>query len=163
MKKIEARYFELYKTVDAYCRERLESGEPSGKKGEPIYGVSAYIASMESIDPEVRQRFPDWDATYKKLKHLRWIRTEIAHSTEEIECDKTDYDDLAAFYEQLKAGTDILSRAAAAPPPKKAAKPTRPNKTKEPTVPDSPKREKSPLWWLLFLIVVAVILLIRFI
>ncbi len=98
MRMLEAKYLGLYKQVEAVCVERL-----SGK-----YGVTEYITHMENAGNE-KARVPGWDVAYKKLKHLRWIRTKIAHETGDSECSKEDYRDLKAFQKLLKRKKDPLS------------------------------------------------------
>lgn len=94
MNEIDNTFFEEYKRLDKLCMDLLSSKS----------GVSEYISQMET------SRFgqyyiPSWDNDYKTLKHLRWVRNQIAHDTMggtiSDECDLTMVRD---FY------TRILSR-----------------------------------------------------
>ena len=114
MRMLEAKYLSLYKQVEAICVERF-----SGK-----YGVTEYITHMENAGNE-KTRVPNWDIAYKKLKHLRWIRTRIAHETEDSQCEKTDFQDLKLFFKLLKRKKDPLSLLQVAKSGKKVKAPSK--------------------------------------
>lgn len=111
MLNIEGDFFTLYKSVDAICRDMFGGHHYYNDKGEEVFGLSAYIKVMETESNKYRSYCPDWDAQYKKLKRLRWIRTQIAHEVGASECTKADLDDLKTFYNQLMNQTDILAKA----------------------------------------------------
>ncbi len=112
MLRIENEFFTLYKSVDAICRDMFRDERHFNGKGEEVFGVSAYIRIMEEADPSISGVFPEWNDYYKTLKHLRWLRTQIAHSTEVSQCSEDDLKDLKAFHSQLLKQTDILARVA---------------------------------------------------
>lgn len=70
MNNTENRFFEQYKKLDNLCKDLLNNNQ----------GVSAYIKEMEKIPIFERQLVKSWDSDYKMLKHIRWIRNNIAHS-----------------------------------------------------------------------------------
>ena len=110
MLRIENEYFTLYKSVDAIRRDMFREERHFNGKGEEVFGVSAYIRIMEEEDPSISAVFPEWKDYYKTLKHLRWLRTQIAHSTEVSQCSADDLKDLKSFHSQLLKRTDILAR-----------------------------------------------------
>lgn len=69
MKASDNAFFEEYKRLDKLCSDAYAC---SG-------GVSEYIARMERKAAQGRRHTDSWDADYKKLKHVRWVRNRIAH------------------------------------------------------------------------------------
>jgi len=63
-------FFEAYKHLDKLCCEVLNCSN----------GVSTYIEQMEA-SPSGRRLVPAWDSDYSALKHIRWVRNQIAHDT----------------------------------------------------------------------------------
>lgn len=70
MEILDNEFFEAYKRLDKLCREIFDCKN----------GVSEYISQMENM-PNGRYRIASWDSDYKMLKHLRWLRNQIAHDT----------------------------------------------------------------------------------
>ena len=99
MRRLEQQFLESYKKAESLCNKRFSAQ----------YGVSEYLSRMESAAPEKR-RIAGWDDTYKTLKHLRSIRTKIAHETGDSGCEKNDCLDLKNFYRSLTRKRDPLSR-----------------------------------------------------
>ena len=62
-------FFEEYKRLDRLCGDMYRRQN----------GVSAYIADMEENAAAGQFRILNWNDDYKMLKHVRWIRTKIAH------------------------------------------------------------------------------------
>lgn len=92
---------EEYKYLDKTCREMYNAEK----------GVSAYIDQMDATPMSVRYRIAGWDDDYRQLKHIRWLRNQIAHSTGYVECTPTDLEWLRAFYRRLLEGQDPLAKA----------------------------------------------------
>lgn len=69
MKSSDVKFLEAFKRLEAACNERFSCQS----------GVSEYIARMERADARGRAVVPDWAADYKALKHLRWVRNQLAH------------------------------------------------------------------------------------
>ena len=171
MREIENDFFTLYKSVDAICRDLFRGEHYYNDKGEELFGLSAYIKSMEEKKDSVCARFPEWNEEYKTLKRMRWLRTQIAHSVEISECGEADLDALECFYQQLLSQTDILARASrwktqpaherrkAAASPKSPAKPTQtPSKPpKDSDAPSSRRADRRSFAWLWILVLAAVI------
>ena len=69
MTNLEMEFFEEYKSVDNICRDMYQAEQ----------GVTEYINQMEAMDLQGSRRVVNWNEKYKKLKHLRWLRNQIAH------------------------------------------------------------------------------------
>ncbi len=102
MNKLDTEYLDKYKKLDEMLAKRFEL-----KYG----GVSEYIKRMEQMPEKKAAQIAGWKADYKKLKHLRWVRNQIAHSTESACADKTDYADLGEMANRFAKKTDPLSAA----------------------------------------------------
>ena len=111
MNNIESNYIDLYKSVDSICKDVFRNERHFNDRGEEVFGVSAYVETMGSYRYSASSRPQDWDAWYKKLKRMRWLRNTIVHDSGTSECDEEDYDDLKRFYGELMSGNDILARA----------------------------------------------------
>lgn len=82
MDTIQIVFLEEYKYVDAICRDMLGSEK----------GVSAYIDPLDETPMTVRYWIAELNDEYRQLKHIRWVRNQIAHSTEYVECTQNDLD-----------------------------------------------------------------------
>lgn len=91
MDAIQIELLEEFKYVDAICRDMLSAEK----------GVSTYIEQMDATPMAVRCRIAAWDDDYRQLKHIRWLRNQIAHSTEYVECTQVDLNWLKAFHNRL--------------------------------------------------------------
>ena len=74
-------------------------------------GVSAYIEQLEETPMTVRCWITEWNDEYRQLKHIRWLRNQIAHSTEYVECTQVDLDWLKGFHNRLLTQQDLLAKA----------------------------------------------------
>lgn len=101
MDAIQIELLEEYKYVDAICRDMLGT-----KKG-----VSAYIEQLDETPMTVRYWITEWNDEYRQLKHIRWLRNQIAHSTESVECTQSDLDWLMGFHNRLLTQQDLLAKA----------------------------------------------------
>ncbi|MDE5593349.1 MAG: hypothetical protein K2I75_05385 [Clostridiales bacterium] len=75
-------------------------------------GVSAYIKEMESIPFDEQTVVDNWDNVYRQLKHLRWMRNQLAHELDintEF-CEQDDIDCVVGFYNSILSGVDPLAR-----------------------------------------------------
>ena len=59
----------------------------------------------------VRYWITEWNDEYRQLKHIRWLRNQIAHSTGSIECSQSDLDWLKGFHNRLLTQQDLLAKA----------------------------------------------------
>ena len=101
---MDAKQIELleeYKYVDAICRDMLGAEK----------GVTAYIEQLDETPMTVRYWITEWNDEYRQLKHIRWLRNQIAHSTEYVECTQSDLDWLKGFHNRLLTQQDLLAKA----------------------------------------------------
>lgn len=117
MNSIESELFDEFKFVDKICREMFNAEK----------GIGAYLYQMEMTPMSVNCRIPQWENDYKKLKHIRWIRNQLAHETGYVECTAEDVNWLKDFHRRLLNQQDPLAYAdrinRANQQPKRAAKP----------------------------------------
>ena len=101
MDAIQIELLEEYKYVDAICRDMF------GTKN----GVSAYIEQLDETPMTARYWITEWNDEYRQLKHIRWIRNQIVHSTGNVECTQSDLDWLKGFHNRLLTQQDLLAKA----------------------------------------------------
>ena len=90
-----------YKYVDKICREMLGTEK----------GVTAYIEQLDETPMTVRYWITEWNDEYRQLKHIRWLRNQIVHSTGNVECTQSDLDWLKDFHNRLLTQQDLLAKA----------------------------------------------------
>lgn len=59
----------------------------------------------------VRYWITEWNDEYRQLKHIRWLRNQIAHSTGSVECSQSDLEWLKGFHNRLLTQQDLLAKA----------------------------------------------------
>ena len=101
MDAIQIELLEEYKYVDAICRDMLGAEK----------GVSAYIEQLDETPVTVRYWIVEWNDEYRQLKHIRWLRNQIAHSTGTVDCTQSDLEWLKGFHNRLLTQQDILAKA----------------------------------------------------
>ena len=101
MNAIQIEFLDEYKYVDKICREMLGTEK----------GVTAYIEQLDETPMTVRYWITEWNDEYRQLKHIRWLRNQIAHSTEYVECTQSDLDWLKGFHNRLLTQQDLLAKA----------------------------------------------------
>ena len=101
MDAIQIELLEEYKYVDAICRDMFGAEK----------GVTAYIEQLDKTPVTVRYWITEWNDEYKQFKHIRWLRNQIAHSTESVECSQADVDWLKGFHNRLLTQQDLLAKA----------------------------------------------------
>ena len=101
MDAIQIELLEEYKYVDNICRDMLGAEK----------GVTAYIEQLDETPMTVRYWITEWNNEYRQLKHIRWLRNQIAHSTGYVECTQSDLDWLKDFHNRLLTQRDLLSKA----------------------------------------------------
>jgi len=101
MKAINIKFLEEYKSVDKFIKDSFGS----------VDGVSEYIRTMERI--EGNKSDEAWKDDYYKLKHMRWIRNQLAHevSIDSDICEREDLEWLCDFHARLKKCDDSLAKA----------------------------------------------------
>ena len=91
--------FSEYKRVDNICNDMF-----SGRGG-----ISQYIAEMEKVPSYSHSIVPSWDTDYRSLKHIRWLRNQIAHSSTATDCNENDVEWLEDFHNRLLERQDPLA------------------------------------------------------
>lgn len=99
MQELEAKFFDEYKRLDALCRDMLNAER----------GVSEYIEQMETARAEGERLVPGWKDDYYALKHLRWLRNQIAHEAGAAGCEAGDLARLRAFHSRALKQQDPLA------------------------------------------------------
>ncbi len=93
-------FFEAYKKLDRLCSDLYTEKN----------GISAYIADMESKTAMGRYLVPSWDSDYKSLKHVRWVRNQIAHESDVLQLSETsDLSFVQDFYDRILSEADPLT------------------------------------------------------
>ena len=96
MNEKEIQLFVEFKKLDNLCKDLLSSEK----------GVTSYIEEMENTPLSKQMLVSDFDETYKMLKHVRWIRNDIAHGNGNSECEQEDIDFVCDFYKKILSRTD---------------------------------------------------------
>lgn len=99
MMYLSLEFQEEYKCLDRLCKDYLSSTE----------GVSEYIRQMESTSLRDRQYVFTWENDYKQLKHIRWVRNQLAHEVGTLNsdvCTEDDFDWVQSFYHRIMNGSD---------------------------------------------------------
>ena len=99
MDNIEILFFEEYKKLDNLCKDLFKSDR----------GVSQYIEEMECTPLSKSRLVGLWQGDYKMLKHVRWIRNNIAHNNDYSGCNKSDVKSVQNFYQKIINQKDPFS------------------------------------------------------
>ncbi len=99
MTNLEMEFFEEFKSVDNICKDIFQSQQ----------GVTEYINQMEENDLRGSRSVPNWNEKYKMLKHLRWLRNQIAHDSGVPDLMESDLLELQNFHKQLLKQNDPLA------------------------------------------------------
>lgn len=101
MQALDNEFFEAYKRLDRLCSDMYGCRS----------GVSQYIENMETQFSYGQFAIPAWEQSYKMLKHLRWVRNQIAHDSGQLQiCEEYDIHDVNEFYDGIISGQDPLTR-----------------------------------------------------
>ena len=99
MDNIEILFFEEYKKLDNLCKDLFKSDR----------GVSQYIEEMECTPFTKSRLVESWQDDYKMLKHVKWIRNNIAHNNDYSGCNKSDVKSVKDFYQKIINQKDPFS------------------------------------------------------
>ncbi len=94
---------ELYKKLDNLCKVCYNSQE----------GVSEYIRQMDKYMFDGKRFVQHWEIEYDSLKHVRWIRNQLAHEVGTLNSDIVEDDDIlfvSNFYDKIINANDPLSK-----------------------------------------------------
>lgn len=101
MLALDMAFFEEYKRLEKLCGDMFSSRQ----------GVSDYLSRMEALRSEGLFCVPSWDADYRLLKHIRWVRNRLAH--DDVSAQISEQADLAFvkdFYGRILSGRDPLAQ-----------------------------------------------------
>lgn len=119
-------FFEEFKRLETICNDMFSCKS----------GVTEYITRMEQSADRGRVFVDGWDADYKALKHLRWLRNQIAHDADVAGlCKQEDLTKLRHLHKRVLSQQDPLAVLTKASKPKTAAK----QKPKPAQTGDTPK------------------------
>lgn len=96
MDRLDMEFFDKYKDVDKFCGDMLSSDS----------GISEYIDQMEKTPASERRYVPSWERDYRMLKHLRYVRNQIAHANNDVISTEEDFFELNEFYDRLLNSTN---------------------------------------------------------
>ncbi len=100
MQLADNEFFEEYKRLDKLCSEMYSCQN----------GISEYIAQMESKSYQGQYSISSWDSDYKMLKHVRWVRNQIAHDSGIYQISEPeDMTFVRDFYNRIFSGQDSLT------------------------------------------------------
>ena len=140
-------FFEEYKRLDKLCSDMYSCQN----------GVSEYIFQMDNVYNSGLSYISSWSFDYKNLKHIRFLRNQIAHDPDIYQISKPeDLNFVKNFYSRIISGDDPLTLLRASKSQKKAVS----YNTK--TVDYKPAKQKSNAW-LFFAIVLLMLAIIYFI
>lgn len=101
MIELNVKFIDKYKQIDKICKDMFNCRE----------GVSEYIKKMEETPYSKKQKCYYFDDFYKQLKHLRWMKNQLAHEQpmDSDFCTEDDIDWLDDFYSNLLSCNDPLA------------------------------------------------------
>ena len=103
MHQADVEFLDKYKQLESLLRDMLHPQQGSN-------GVTEYINIMESTPYREQISVSNWDETYKELKHLRWVRNQIAHKSSSLPfSDEEDTVALNDFYESIMQLNDPIA------------------------------------------------------
>ena len=106
MNNCNSEFFDEFKRLDKLCREIY------GRSIDNKLGVTLYLEDMASKASTGAALVPNWKSDYNRLRRLRSIRNELAHSPNTFSqemCSKDDVEFIRSFYSRITSRTDPLS------------------------------------------------------
>ena len=98
MANFDMEFFSEYKAVEHICKDMYGDG-----------AVKAYIEETESCKSSEKIFINNWDKKLRTLKHLKWLRNQIAHENDSYEVTEQDIADIKAFHNDLLTQQDPLT------------------------------------------------------
>lgn len=100
MNQSDNLFFEAYKHLDKLCGDIFHCNN----------GISAYITEMENTI-QGQYKVSSWMSDYKSLKHIRWVRNQIAHDISGTSySDEADIEFTESFYDRIMQQKDPLAQ-----------------------------------------------------
>ncbi len=131
MQPADNEFFEEYKHLDKLCGDMYSCRN----------GISEYIDQMDNKSHRGYHLVPLWDSDYKMLKHIRWVRNQIAHDSGAYQVSESeDLEFVRNFYDRIFSGQDPLTLLRKE---EEKAAARRKNQNKQQTTPVQPPDEVS--------------------
>ncbi len=137
MNELDSEFFEAYKSLDRLCSDIYSC----------LNGVSEYIRDMESKASVGRYKISSWESDYKQLKHVRWVRNQIAHDSSISRISEpADLDFVRDFRKRILSGGDpiTLLRKAVEARPRAVSRIPRPAEDMRPVSSPPPYSRPTP-------------------
>lgn len=100
MQPADNEFFEEYKHLDKLCGDMYSCRN----------GISEYIDQMDNKSYKGSPLIPSWNSDYKMLKHIRWVRNQIAHDSGSYQVSEPeDLEFVRNFYDRIFSGQDPLT------------------------------------------------------
>lgn len=106
MNNLNYIFFDEFKKLDNVCKDIY------GHSSEGKLGVTLYLEKMDEMSDEGALRIDGWSSDYQRLKKLRHIRNELAHSENSFDnesCSQDDINFIVSFKERILTETDPIS------------------------------------------------------
>jgi len=106
MSSLNYKFFDEFKALDAILKDVCNS------LGENKLGVTLYLETMDKLFATGEAKVEGWKSDYNRLKKLRHIRNELAHSANSFSCDLCSSDDIdfvISFKERVLMEADPIS------------------------------------------------------
>ena len=100
MQPADNEFFEEYKHLDKLCGDMYSCRN----------GISEYIDQMDIKSYKGSPLIPSWNSDYKMLKHIRWVRNQIAHDSGSYQVSEPeDLEFVRNFYDRIFSRQDPLT------------------------------------------------------
>ena len=106
MSNCNSEFFDEFKRLDNLCRDIY------GRSADNKLGVTLYLEDMASKTSSGAMLVPNWKSDYNRLRRLRSVRNELAHSPNTFSqemCSKDDVEFIRSFHSRIMNRTDPLS------------------------------------------------------
>ena len=106
MNYLNYEFFDEFKSLDSLCRDIY------GKSSDNKLGVTMYLDDMDKQRYYGSLNVPGWMSDYKRLKAVRNLRNELAHSKNSFSvplCSNEDIDFVRSLKKRIMTQTDPLA------------------------------------------------------
>ena len=134
-------FFDEFKALDNLCKDIY------GESVEKKLGVTLYLEDMERKAYQGTNKVFNWTSDYNRLKSVRNIRNELAHSRNSITvdiCSQADIDFVRSFKARILNQTDPIAMLRKQTTQPRPSSNSQPRPYSQPTAPYTPPR-KTPV------------------
>ena len=106
MQNLNGEFFDEYKNLDNICRDIY------GRSADNKLGVTLYLEDMDKNYSIGYFRIHNWEYDYRKLKKIRNLRNELAHSSHSFNlqlCTQDDVYYIKNFKQKILTQSDPIS------------------------------------------------------